>query len=1536
MADFDSGIDDYGTIDGTVEDISGDAFLTLDVSNMTVQDIKNYIDLLSQQAGYLTSDEIEEKIQIIAAAAGMLSQAEIENLVVSTITSAGALTASDADDRIETKVAEAILDLNDNKDYVDDIRTSLKRDIDRLRTEIRLIQQDGNETHEDIQNLTGEYNYQIERIQQSLNLFESIISSIVENKEVYNLLDVERVTRAQEILNVNTTMSINKSSVDTEMAIVKAQAVGTTERVNTLTTDTNASITTLENNVRSRMDLIEAELRDSSATLSSLLLSGDALVEKLQALNTIDLGENGNIVVNLQTEFDDLEAEVASLKTQTENYSNTLTLKIQEMDELSTSLTDDMLNNTALITTGLDNLGGSLSIETAERKLSYDLILKEWGDFTTDVVAKFTSTQAQVNKFITDISDIPNTINNLISVEQQSRMQNDTALDIRITDEVQKLIESIQDTNQDAEIETLRQTLSDQAQKLSDFITETRTGLFASLTTDVATLDAKVDVNQSISDGKISVEIVAREQGDLGSASSLENEASIRETRVQELKDQILSINSLVDGIIAAMATEDTTPLQVAIDDLNDRYNSLFVQADNTDDSLTTSVVQLTDRIQAAEATIAAVQTAGINDVQSEASARVLGDSNLQTSIDTILVDVNDISNAVLAEDNNFANVYTAINSVAVELAAFKVDFDDDLEISIANLSDELILLDSTTQNITSALAAEALTREAGILAVDGRVNEVDAKLAPIENQLRSEILQVRTDNSADTAVVVSDLAIEVQARIDGDLLRNTEIDTLDTRLTDGLVDINTSFTTLSSATDSSIGTINDNLAQEIADRVQGDNDLQVAVAAEAVNRTTADNTLDAKIEAQSVVIQSIVSNDDINMENLRAVLEIIQNINDDPDANVTAELLSGLNDIEANLTALVQAEEDARVQALIDLNNSLTALIDSGAVNLGTEATSRIDADNALTASISAKATEAVDGDIALGLRIDQEIIDRTTADNNVSVLVSTETARAEAEELVIVGLVEDEEAARTIAIDTLTNDLQSANNTLVDSTSRVTVLETKEAALMLGLPVEVQTLKELLDVVTGNYTLDNTRITDEVAALDAKITTNLDNLSIETTARLLQDGILAGDILNNRTDFEADDVIIRNSITSEESARIQSDNDILLQISGVIDINDTQQDEIDALDVDLVAEIANRIQGDLDIQFDGLTKDQAAFDAATFKNVLALSDAVDAVDLRVDTTNGGLAQEIIDRVTEDGILANGISDEILDRTTADGTLQTNLNTVEGNLVSSINGVDTRLGTAETTIASIMLDSDSAADSFKELKTIIDTNNTTVTSAINTLDTDLSLDISNNTGLIDNEALTRSNADGTLNTKIDTEIGNRISADGTLQDNIDDEASARSTADTTLQGNINNEGTARSLADGTLQDNIDAKPDTFDELDDTNATKTGSELYLLRVNAAGTAIEYIDQTVVQYQPRLDTVLESTDITSTIYVQDGGETDRIDVITYSNGYTATYVYNVGDLLTSIEYDNDGATLLATKAFTYNGNDRLDTITWTDA
>lgn len=186
------------------------------------------------------------------------------------------------------------------------------------------------------------------------------------------------------------------------------------------------------------------------------------------------------------------------------------------------------------------------------------------------------------------------------------------------------------------------------------------------------------------------------------------------------------------------------------------------------------------------------------------------------------------------------------------------------------------------------------------------------------------------------------------------------------------------------------VANLNSLIAQETADRINADNQLQSNIDAEAQTRAEADSRLQANIDAEA---------------GIRADAD--NTLQDNIDAEAQAR-----QDADNSLHEEISAETTARIHADDVLHGEISA-----------EATARTDADAQLQTAITTETEQRKQQDAALSNRIETEVNDRTTADatlqNNINMVDNRVTE-------VATDLTEEVDA-RQAADTTLQNDINT-----------------------------------------------------------------------------------------------------------------------------------------------------------------------------------------------------------------------------------------------------------------------------------------------------------------------------------------------------------------------------------------------------------------------------------------------------------------------------------------------------------------------------
>lgn len=186
------------------------------------------------------------------------------------------------------------------------------------------------------------------------------------------------------------------------------------------------------------------------------------------------------------------------------------------------------------------------------------------------------------------------------------------------------------------------------------------------------------------------------------------------------------------------------------------------------------------------------------------------------------------------------------------------------------------------------------------------------------------------------------------------------------------------------------VANLNSLIAQETADRINADNQLQSNIDAEAQTRSEADSRLQANIDAEA---------------GIRADADNTLQANIDKEAKAR-------QDADNSLHEEISAETTARIHADDVLHGEISA-----------EATARTNADAQLQTAITTETEQRKQQDEALSNRIETEVNDRTTADATLQNNITTVDNRVTE---VATDLTEEVDA-RQAADTTLQNDINT-----------------------------------------------------------------------------------------------------------------------------------------------------------------------------------------------------------------------------------------------------------------------------------------------------------------------------------------------------------------------------------------------------------------------------------------------------------------------------------------------------------------------------
>jgi len=525
-------------------------------------------------------------------------------------------------------------------------------------------------------------------------------------------------------------------------------------------------------------------------------------------------------------------------------------------------------------------------------------------------------------------------------------------------------------------------------------------------------------------------------------------------------------------------------------------------------------------------------------------------------------------------------------------------------------------------------------------------------------------------------------------------------------------------------------------VAQDITDAVAAE--AVIARAAELANAgaITAEETRALAAEGVNATAITAEENRATGRENA------IESAYQAADTNLQTQINNILNNTDA--TALNSLAEI--VSAFEDADDTLTAGISANATAIANETIARTNADVALQGDIDTAQAELDATQVGAGLASDGSYV--VSAGGNY---VGSATSFKDADDKL--------DAAIKVIADGLAAEISTTGG-------EVTALQAADV-----------TLQGNIDTVSAN-------LVSEASLARAAEVANANAIQDEINARAVADTAV-------RTDFATADTSIQNELDATQAgAGLGTDGaytadattDYLVTATSLVDADKKLDAALKAVDTAYKA-ADTTLQSNIDSE------------AATR---LANDNALDA---RVTVNEGDITSLETDVTALEGVVGD-IGTTPLD------TISQTLGGAINELHTDTNAVEVRVTDAEadivtnaTAISNILSNTDAAAlDSLTE-----------IVAAFQAADNSLTGLISANTNAISAEETRALAAEGVNATNITSEALARGTADTTLQGNITAEAATRLANDNTLQGNIDSEAATRLANDNTLQANVDA-----------------------------------------------------------------------------------------------------------------------------
>lgn len=595
---------------------------------------------------------------------------------------------------------------------------------------------------------------------------------------------------------------------------------------------------------------------------------------------------------------------------------------------------------------------------------------------------------------------------------------------------------------------------------------------------------------------------------------------------------------------------------------------------------------------------------------------------------------------------------------------------------------------------------------------------------------------------------------------------------------------------------DTALQVVKDNLAKEIQDRKDADAILQANIDKETVDRKEADKTHTDNIAAltQRVSDLALSMQDAINTVKNELTAQVNANTTAiaTNQANITknSEAITAMNKTIADNYKEVKDMVDEEIVDRTNGDSNLSSRIDTTNIALGTETAERKAADQILQVNLDKEVGDRKSADTALETKIESQI-------SKLSQQTSSEITRVEGE---VTQEVKDREAADK----TLSDRIDSLET---GSTAGLNEVKAKVEANTVAINTEKDRATARENAIQANLDTAIANHKDEVNGLTKDI-------SDEANTRLAGDTALQVNIDKEVADRKNADTLLDNKIAQEISDRTTAiqglESKKVDKVDGkVLSSNDFTDVLLNKLNG--IEEHANYITKVSELLNDSGFQTEAEVEAAIQKIIGSAPGVLDTLEeiAKALGDDPNFATTMTRKLNE---LTTKIETETEKRVEGDAALDAKLTTLSTTLTKTVEDLRTYVTETRTELLARANNQDAlitqnAANIQRNLELIQGIQN------------NISGSYSEVKDLLETEIAARKAEDIRLEGKIDqntadlgTEREERKAADKALQDALDAEEAARTAADTALGVRIDTEIAERKAADKTLQDNIDAE----------------------------------------------------------------------------------------------------------------------------
>lgn len=938
----------------------------------------------------------------------------------------------------------------------------------------------------------------------------------------------------------------------------------------------------------------------------------------------------------------------------------------------------------------------------------------------------------------------------------------------------------------------------------------------------------------------------------------VDKEAELRKTADDALSESIHQLNTLhindkaelkqdiaaeaqlranADANIQLKLTEEITNRQTGDAALESKLSDEVVNRKAADETLQNSITkEVADRTNAdntlqvnidkeAQARESADQVLQTN-INSEAATRTAQDQILDQKITALSEktdgDKSDVLAAIEAEKEARIAADADLNSKKVDkregYSLTKNDFTDLLLAKLNGIEEHANYITLVSQLANDAGYQTEAEVEAAIEKIIGSAPEVLDTLEEIARALGDDPNFASTITKKLAAITEKvNQEIEDRTAADSALQVNIDKEVVERKEADAaLKEELKEYVDNSAATgDTALQVVKDNLAKEIQDRKDADAILQANIDKETVDRKDADKTHTDNIAAltQRVSDLALSMQDAINTVKNELTAQVNANTTAiaTNQANITknSEAITAMNKTIADNYKEVKDMVNEEIVDRTNADSNLSSRIDTTNIALGTETAERKAADQILQVNLDKEIGDRKSADTALETAIDGKIQTLTV---EVGGQLTTLTNKINGEI--------DERRGADFLLEEKINSLKKESNEKVDE------LKTKVEANTVAINTEKDRATARENAIQANLDTAIANHKDEVNGLSKDI-------SDEANTRLAGDTALQVNIDKEVADRTNADTLLDNKIAQEISDRTTA-------IQG---LESKKVDKVDGKVLssnDFTDVLLNKLNG-IEEHANYITKVSELLNDSGFQTEAEVEAAIQKII--------GSAPGVLDTLEE---IAKALGDDPNFATTMTQKLNELTTKIETETEKRVEGdaaLDAKLTTLSTTLTKTVEDLRTyVTETRTELLARANNQDALITQNAANIQRNLELiqGIQNNISgsylevkaLLETEIAARKAEDIRLEGKIDqntadlgTEREERKAADKALQDALDAEEAARTAADTALGVRIDTEIAERKSADKTLQDNITAEATTRAEADTALGARIDKEV---------------------------------------------------------------------------------------------------------